>query len=81
MKVNKPISVLYIHHSGYFGGASRSLLEMIEAFPDKEVEPFLLTQTGQVGAIFRERGIDVIKTVGTLSLIISDMATTALLDG
>ncbi len=64
MKVNKPISVLYIHHSGYFGGASRSLLEMIEAFPDKEVEPFLLTQTGQVGAIFRERGIDVIKTVG-----------------
>jgi glycosyltransferase involved in cell wall biosynthesis len=59
-----PISVLYIHHSGYFGGASRSLLEMIESFPDKTVQPFLLTQTGQVGAIFRERGIEVIETVG-----------------
>jgi len=59
-----PISVLYIHHSGRFGGASRSLLEMIEAIPDKEIEPFLLTQTGRVGAVFRERGIDVIETVG-----------------
>ena len=64
LKVSKPISVLYFHHSGYYGGASRSLLEMIEAFPDKEVEPFLLTQTGRVGEIFRERGIDVIETVG-----------------
>ena len=63
MRVNKPILVLYIHHSGYFYGASRSLLEMIEAFPDKEVKPFLLTQTGRVGEIFGERGIDVIETV------------------
>lgn len=64
MKVNKPISVLYIHHSGTFGGASRSLMEMIQAFPDIEVKAHLLTQRGDVSAIFMKRGISVIETLG-----------------
>ena len=64
MKVNKPISVLYIHHSGVFGGASRSLMEMIQAFSDGEVKAHVLTQKGQVPAIFIKRGINVIETLG-----------------
>jgi glycosyltransferase involved in cell wall biosynthesis len=59
-----PISVLYIHHSGAFGGASRSLLEMIRAFPTGSVKPYLITQKGNVATIFKEEGIPVIDTLG-----------------
>lgn len=58
------LSVLYIHHSGVFGGASRSLLEMIRAFPDKSVKPHLITQRGKVPGIFRECGVEVIESAG-----------------
>jgi len=59
------LSVLYIHHSGVFGGASRSLLEMIRAFPEGAVKAHLITQHGQVPKVFREQGVEVIETVGT----------------
>ena len=62
------ISVLYIHHSGVFGGASRSLMELIQAFPNGEVQAHLLTQVGQVPTVFRERAIPVIDTVGLTQL-------------
>jgi len=58
------ISVLYIQHSGTFGGASRSLLEMIRAFPSGSVKPHLITQKGNVAIIFKEEGIPVIDTLG-----------------
>ena len=57
-------SVLYIHHSGTFGGASRSLLEMIRAFPSGSVKPHLITQKGNVAIIFKGEGIPVIDTLG-----------------
>jgi glycosyltransferase involved in cell wall biosynthesis len=59
-----PLSVLYIHHSGIFGGASRSLLELIRAFPDGEINARLISQRGKVPDVFREQGIEVIETVG-----------------
>jgi len=58
------ISVLYIHHSGVFGGASRSLLELVRAFPEGAVKAHLITQRGKVPGIFRECGVEVIETLG-----------------
>ncbi|HYN27101.1 MAG TPA: glycosyltransferase family 4 protein [Burkholderiales bacterium] len=58
------IRVLYIHHAGAFGGASRSLLELIEGFPPGSVTPRLVSQRGSVARIFAERGIEVVKAAG-----------------
>lgn len=58
------LSVLYIHHAGAFGGASRSLLELIEGFPPRSVLPHLITQRGSVARIFTDRGTDVITAAG-----------------
>jgi glycosyltransferase involved in cell wall biosynthesis len=58
------LEVLYVHHAGTFGGASRSLLELIEGFPPGSVKPRLLTQRGAVAAIFRSRGVEVIESAG-----------------
>ena len=59
-----PLSVLYVHHAGAFGGASRSLLELIEGFPPRGVVPRLVTQGGSVARIFADRGVDVIAAAG-----------------
>ncbi len=58
------LSVLYIHHAGAFGGASRSLLELIEGFPPRSVVPRLVTQSGSVARLFAGRGVDVITARG-----------------
>ena len=58
------IQVLYVHHAGAFGGASRSLLELIGGFLPGSVVPRLITQHGAVAAIFRGHGIEVIETAG-----------------
>ena len=60
----RPISVLYIHRSGTFGGASRSLLELIRAFPRGAVEAHLITQKGNVPSFFERAGASVISTPG-----------------
>lgn len=59
-----PISVLYIHPCGVFGGASRSLLELIQAFPENSVSPYLITQKGNVANIFVHKKVPVIATQG-----------------
>lgn len=58
------IPVLYIHHAGIFGGASRSLLELIDNFPPGTLEPRLITQRGSVAELARKRSIAVIDAVG-----------------
>ena len=58
------ISVLYVHHAGTFGGASRSLLELIKGFPQGSVAPRLITQRGGVAQFFARSGIEVIETTG-----------------
>ncbi|CAM2951469.1 glycosyltransferase family 4 protein [Vibrio mytili] len=45
-------NILYIHHSPVFGGASRSLLEMIKAFPSHEVEPYFICTKGSASEQF-----------------------------
>lgn len=58
------ISILFIHHSGVFGGASRSLLELINSFPEGAVTAHVITQKGKVPEVFRENNLDVIEGTG-----------------
>jgi glycosyltransferase involved in cell wall biosynthesis len=52
--------VLYVHHAAPFGGASRSLLEMIQSFPAGAVRPLVLTRRGQFQEILEAAGIAVL---------------------
>lgn len=58
------IEVLYVHHSGIFGGASRSLLELVSAFPPGSVRARLVVPRGRVAEMFREAGVEVLETRG-----------------
>lgn len=59
-----PIPVLYVHHAGAFGGASCSLLELIEGLPSGSVVPHLVTPRGSIVPTFAARGVAVIDTAG-----------------
>jgi glycosyltransferase involved in cell wall biosynthesis len=58
------IAVLYIQHVGAFGGAARSLLEMIKGFPEGTVRPHIIAPRGTAADIFRSEGIPVLETRG-----------------
>ena len=60
----RQLNVLYIHHAGVFGGASRSLMELIAAFPTGSVRACAIVQRGVVATMLRQAGIDVIETRG-----------------
>lgn len=60
----KPIKVLYIHHFGGFGGASRSLLELIQAFPRDEIEPLAIVTEGSVTKYFNQVCSEIISVKG-----------------
>ena len=63
-KQNIEISVLYIHHAGTFGGASRSLIELIKAFPKGSIKAHLITQKGNVEEFFNNEQVKVKSTIG-----------------
>jgi glycosyltransferase involved in cell wall biosynthesis len=52
----KPLRVLYLHMIGPFGGASRSLFEVVRAFPPGAVEATFVTQRGTVRDFFSRVG-------------------------
>lgn len=58
------IPVLYIHHTGVFGGASRSLLELITAFPPGSVSARLITPRGNVARFFGNSGVETLEVSG-----------------
>jgi glycosyltransferase involved in cell wall biosynthesis len=58
------ISVLYIHHVGVFGGASRSLLELTQGFPRDTVDTHLVLPHGNVAQFFAAVGAHIITTAG-----------------
>ncbi len=58
------LRVLYVHHAGPFGGASRSLFELIRSFPAGSVRPFVLTRNGQFKTLLEREGIEVISCRG-----------------
>ena len=51
------MKVLYINHYGVFGGAQRSMLEMLDAFPSGVVEPVILSPKGKATIVFQKSGI------------------------
>jgi glycosyltransferase involved in cell wall biosynthesis len=59
----KPLRVLYLHFVGPFGGASRSLFEVVSSFPSGAVRPGFVTQRGSVREFFGQLG-EVIETTG-----------------
>jgi glycosyltransferase involved in cell wall biosynthesis len=59
-----PISILYLHACGSFGGSSRSLLETINALRSRALSAHVITPKGNVGILFRENGISVIECAG-----------------
>ena len=61
---SKVISVLYIHHCADFGGSSRSLLETINAFPEKSVQPVLISPKGSTADYYSKFDIPAIKVLG-----------------
>jgi len=56
--------VLYIHMIGAFGGASRSLFEIVRAFPATQVTPYFVTPKGNVSTFFKEIGGTIIEVPG-----------------
>ena len=58
------MKVLYIHLSGVFGGASRSLTEMITHFEENKVEPFIITPEGSFPRVLDKLKIPYISTLG-----------------
>ena len=62
--IDNTLRVLYVHHVGVFGGASRSLLELIHSFPRNAVKPHLIAPPGAVARLARGAGIAVIESAG-----------------
>lgn len=58
------LSVVYIHPIGIFGGASRSLLELLRAFSGDSIQPYVVSQKGQVAFILAGANISVVTASG-----------------
>ncbi len=49
--MDKKLKVLYIHCVGEFGGASRSLFELLNAFPNDQIEPIVILPYGSAASV------------------------------
>lgn len=58
------LNILYIHPIGTFGGASRSLLELLRAFPNGIIRPFVVSPKGQVAGILKIESISTVTSSG-----------------
>jgi glycosyltransferase involved in cell wall biosynthesis len=58
------IGVLFLHPSGAFSGAARSLLELLHGFPPDAVAPRLIMPRGQAAALFERAGYPVATIAG-----------------
>ena len=56
--------ILYIHPIGAFGGASRSLLELLRVFSGSFIQPLVISPRGQVAEILLKENISVITASG-----------------
>jgi glycosyltransferase involved in cell wall biosynthesis len=59
----RKISILYLHPIGAFGGASKSLLELLQALPI-QITPHVICPKGQVSDIFHKNNIKIIECQG-----------------
>ena len=58
------MNILYIHHNGVLGGAAKSLLELINAFPQATVSAYVICPIGPAADEFERIGCKVIRTMG-----------------
>ena len=58
------LKILYIHHAADFGGASRSLMELLLAFPEGHVNSIVMCPKGQFFNILRNYKINVFPVLG-----------------
>jgi glycosyltransferase involved in cell wall biosynthesis len=58
------LAVLYIHPVGTFGGASRSLLELLRGFPPGAVRPRLIVPRGQAATLLEREGLAILRVRG-----------------
>ncbi|MBA7497320.1 hypothetical protein ES704_00048 [subsurface metagenome] len=58
------IKVLYIHFCGQFGGASKSLIEMIKSFPKNTIKAHIISPSGSAAERFESMSIPIIKVLG-----------------
>lgn len=56
--------ILYLHMIGAYGGASRSLIEVVRAFPQGEIEPLFVTPSGSAAVAFRSITSEIIEVKG-----------------
>ncbi len=62
------MKILYLNPAGAFSGASRSLLELLRAFPAGAVEPRLLVATGLAADLFEKEGFALLRAHGISQL-------------
>ena len=60
----RALTILYVHASGAFGGASKSLCELLQAMPDGCVKAVVLCPPGSAAQQFRRAGAQVIACRG-----------------
>lgn len=63
-KKSSNLNVLYIHHCGVWGGASRSLFHAVKQIQRKSVNPFLICPYGNVNEITKSLKIPTINVLG-----------------
>ena len=65
--MKEPLKVIYINHYGVVGGAQRSMLELINAFPQNAVAPHVITPGGRITNFLKQMGIPYTLTPGGVS--------------
>lgn len=58
------MNILYLHPSGAFGGAGKSLIELWNALPAPRPEARVITPRGTVVAAFEQAGMEVSSSIG-----------------
>lgn len=58
------LKIVYINHYGLYGGAQRSLVELIRNFSKEEIIPFLITPPGKIEVALKQNNIDYSTTLG-----------------
>lgn len=61
------LRILYAHPTGAFGGASKSLLELLRSFPEGSVQATIICPSGAAADRFRTAGMKVITCAGLSS--------------
>lgn len=58
------LTVLYIHHTGSVGGAAKSLVELLQGFPEGAVRAIAIVPRGPFSDYLRERHVEVHHVIG-----------------